>query len=635
MGVEVSASASLCVAPLYFPYSYITQMNQMPFLPLRLLCLLCTCVPALFHAQPDRWQQRVRYEMNVDMDVATNRYAGDQVLTYYNNSPDTLNKVFYHLYFNAFQPGSQMDARNLNLPDSDPRVADRIHTLKPDEIGYIKVKKLERAGSGLSYETVGTVLEVSLDEPILPGDSTTFTMQWDAQVPLQIRRSGRDNAEGVRYSMAQWYPKLAEYDYEGWHADPYIGREFYGVWGDYDVTIDIDKTYTVGGTGYQQGEPTAGEAGKQRYHILAPMVHDFMWAADPEYTRTQLERPDGLTLNFYYQPGPETTENWEQLPAIMSEAFNYINEQYGPYPYEQYSFIQGGDGGMEYPMATLITGERNLNSLVGVSVHELMHTWYQMLMGTNESLYAWMDEGFTSWAASEVMNHLRAEGLVDGEVQANPHAGTYAGLRGFRQSGQQEALSIHSDHFATNRAYSVASYVNGAVFLEQLRYIIGEDAFDCTLHRYYNDWHFKHPNPNDFIRVAEKCSGLELDWYREYWVNSTDYADYAVTDVEDLDASGTTRIDLERVGRMPMPLEITVTLTDGSEQYYYVAPEILRGEKPQPEYAKNWTVLPDWGWAHPDYSFELDINKKDIGKVELNARGRMFEDDVTNNSWED
>ena len=604
--------------------------------PIRTFVIFCTCVLALqLQAQPDRWQQGVAYEMQIDVDADNHQYTGEQRLTYYNNSPDTLDKVFYHLYFNAFQPGSQMDLRNLNLPDADQRVNDRISKLASEEEGYIKVNSLTREGGTLSYETVGTILEVQLDAPIYPGDSTVFTMQWDAQVPLQIRRSGRDNAEGIEFSMAQWYPKLAEYDYQGWHANPYIGREFYGVWGDFDVTIDIDEEYVIGGTGYLQGEPEAIGNGKARHRFIAPMVHDFVWAADPDYEHIAYERANGTTLNFYYQPGEATSENWEALPAVMDKAFDYIESHYGAYPYEQYSFIQGGDGGMEYPMATLITGERTMNGLVGVSIHELMHTWYQMLMGTNESLYAWMDEGFTSWASSEVSNHLRREGVIQGEAADNPHARTYASLRGFRTSGIQEPLSVHADHFATNSAYSVASYVNGSVFLEQLRYIVGEAAFDCTLHRYYNDWHFKHPNPNDFIRVAEKCSGLELDWYKEYWVNGTQYADYAVTDVEDLDASGTTRIDLQRVGRMPMPVEVTVTLKDGSESYYYIAPEILRGEKPQPEYATTWTVLPDWGWTNPDYSFTIETNKQDIERVAINARERMFEDDVDNNTWED
>ncbi|MEL6277012.1 MAG: M1 family metallopeptidase, partial [Bacteroidota bacterium] len=372
-----------------------------------------------------------------------------------------------------------------------------------------RVSSLTQDNKPVKFETVGTILEVELADPILPGGKTEFVMAWQAQVPIQIRRSGRDNAEGIRYSMSQWYPKMAEYDIQGWHANPYIGREFHGVWGDFDVTIHIDREYIIGGTGYLQNPQDIGygyakdpEKRKKKisYHFKAPNVHDFVWAADPDYTHTSLKREDGTTMHFFYQENENTKDNWEALPKIMDAAFAYINKHYGPYPYEQYSFIQGGDGGMEYPMATLITGERSLNGLVGVSVHELMHTWYQMLMGTNEALYAWMDEGFTSWASREVTNHLREKKLIPGDAVDNPHLGTYLSLIGFRESGLQEPLSTHADHFNTNAAYGVAAYVKGAVWLEQLRYIIGEEAFQKTLLQYYDTWRFKHPTPNDFVR---------------------------------------------------------------------------------------------------------------------------------------
>lgn len=621
----------------------LTATNQQTNNNMRFL-LLSTFLFSTFilSAQPDRWQQRAEYAMEIDMDVKKDQYTGKQTLKYFNNSPDTLDKVFYHLYFNAFQPGSMMDVRNLTLPDADRRVGDRISKLSDKEIGYIKPGVLKRDGTPQAYVVEGTIMEVPLAKPILPGASATFELEWDAQVPLQIRRSGRDNAEGIEYSMAQWYPKMAEYDYQGWHANPYVGREFYHVWSDFDVKITIDRNYLIGATGYLQNadeigygyaEEPASRGKKITYHFKAPKVGDFVWAADPQYRHTSLKRADGMTMNFFYQPGEKTSENWNNLPKVMDEAFAYINEHYGHYPYEQYSFIQGGDGGMEYSMATLITGERSFPSLVGVAVHELMHSWYQHLMGTNESLYAWMDEGFTSWASSEVMNHLRSKGLIGGDVQENPHSRTYAGLRAFRESGMQEALSIHSDHFATNAAYGVAAYTNGAVFLEQLRYIIGEEAFDCTLHRYYHDWAFKHPNPNDFVRIAEKCSGMELDWYREYWVNTTTYADYAVKTVE-ADKKKST-IFLEKIGRMPMPVEILVTLKNGDEKWYYIAPRILRATKAQPAYAKNWTVLGDWPWTNPTYDLTIDVSKEDIKSVQLNPTGRMFEDNVENNRWGD
>src|ERR1700761_4610909 len=263
------------------------------------------------NGQPDRWQQRVKYTMNVSMDVQTNRFTGSQTLVYTNNSPDTLEKVFYHLYWNAFQPNSMMDTRSRELgkitystgrrgrdeADWDPRIRDRILHLTPEEIGYQKVLSLSMNGVPQPYTEDETILEVKLTRPILPRSSVTFQMQFEAQVPLQIRRSGRDNPQtGVRYSMSQWYPKLCEYDYEGWHPTPYVAREFYGVWGDYDVTISIDKKYLVAGTGYLENAAQVGygyeepgtkvvrPAGERLvWHLVAPNVHDFMWAADPEY----------------------------------------------------------------------------------------------------------------------------------------------------------------------------------------------------------------------------------------------------------------------------------------------------------------------------------------------------------------
>ena len=213
---------------------------------------LCLFSSAVAQNNTTYWQQHVDYTMTIDVDEKNNQYSGRQTLVYTNNSPDVLDKVFYHLYFNAFQPGSEMDVRSLTIEDPDRRVGDRISKLTPSEIGYIMPRKLTQDGKKLEYQVVGTILEVTLKEPIQPGAKSTFKMSWDAQIPLQIRRSGRDNAEGVRFSMTQWYPKIAEYDFQGWHADPYIGREFHSPWGDFNVTINIDKKYTVAGTGYNK-----------------------------------------------------------------------------------------------------------------------------------------------------------------------------------------------------------------------------------------------------------------------------------------------------------------------------------------------------------------------------------------------
>ena len=597
-------------------------------------------------AQPERWQQRVNYEMNIDMDAAKNQYHGTQRLAYTNNSPDTLDKVFYHLYFNAFQPGSMMDMRSRNIVDPDGRVADRISKLKPEEQGWIKVNTLKHNGKPVKFEMSETILEVTLSEPILPGSTTIFEMEWDAQVPLQIRRSGRDNREGVRFSMTQWYPKLCEYDYQGWHSNPYIGREFYGVWGDYDVKISIDKNYLVAAGGYLQnpqeigyGYEAAGQtvnrpAGdKLTWHFKTPNVHDFAWAADPDYTHTKINADDGTVMHFVWQKGKGYDEAWEKMPAILNRARTIMNEHFGKYPYREYYFIQGGDGGMEYPLATLILGNRRLGSLLGTAIHEQLHSWYQMVLGSNESLYAWMDEGFTSYAETIVNNELAREGLLPGETaEENPFAGTYSAYARLATSGREEPLTTHADHFQTNFAYSLAAYVKGSVFLNQLEYIIGKQAFDKGLLRYFDTWKFKHPNANDVIRVFEKQSDLELDWYKEDWVNTTNTIDYGV-DTVFAEGRKSTKVVIGRKGLMAMPLDIVVTYDNGEKELFYAPLESMRGEKPAENTMKR-TVLPDHRWVDPTYEFVIPEREKNVVKIEIDPTHRMADVDWENNVWE-
>jgi len=601
----------------------------------------------LLNAQPDRWQQRVEYKMDIAFDVQTHQFTGLQHLTYFNNSPDELNSVFYHLYFNAFQPGSMMDVRSRTIADPDSRVGDRISKLKPNEMGYQHINSLKRDGKVVSFEVAGTILEVHLDKPIPPHSSAVFEMEFEAQVPLQIRRSGRDNREGIAYSMSQWYPKMCEYDYQGWHANPYVGREFYGVWGDFDVTIHMDRKYIIAASGYLQNAEEIGygyekngtkvkrpEGEKLNWHFIAPNVHDFVWAADPDYEHKTFVRADGMVMHFFFQPGDKTSRNWAKLPKVMDRAFEFINKTFGQYPYKKYSFIQGGDGGMEYPMATLIIGERNFGSLVGVSVHELIHSWFQMVLGTNECLYAWMDEGFTEYASAETKHFLKKEGLISiNEPSGNPHLAANSSYLRFNQSGKAEPLSIHADHFVTNAAYSVASYVKGHAFLTQLQYVMGKPAFDRGMLRYFDTWKFKHPNPNDFIRVMEKESGLELDWYKEYMVNTTHLADYGIKTVEK-EGKKKTKVVLEKIGIMPMPLDVVVTYKNGSKELFNIPLRIMRGAKQAEFKDMKFTLLNDWPWTNPDYSFVIDEKIKKVVKVEIDPSKRMADANGDNNSLE-
>ena len=575
------------------------------------------------------WQQKADYKIAIDLDVETHQYKGIQELTYTNNSPDTLYRVFYHLYFNAFQPGSEMDIRSRNIKDSDKRVGDRISKLLPSEIGFIKPQQLTQDGVLLSFEIAGTILEVDLNTPILPNKSTVFTMDWDAQIPVQIRRSGRNNAEGVAYSMTQWFPKIAEYDFEGWHATPYIAREFHSVWGDYDVRIKLDENYVIGGTGYLQNSDKKGLGKKTKentrtWHFKAPKVHDFAWAADKDFIHDTYTGANGVILNFYYKNDPEIIENWKQLQEKTAQLLVYFNKHVGDYPYKQYSVIQGGDGGMEYAMCTLITGKRKLGSLIGVTAHELAHTWFQFLLATNESKHEWMDEGFTSYISNLAMNEIMKEG------KDNPNSNSYRGYNYIATSGKEQPQSTQADRYTTNTGYGVAAYSKGAVFLSQLEYVIGKDNLNKTLLRYYKEWAFKHPTPNDFIRVAEKVSGAELDWYLTDWTQTTNTIDYGIKNI--VSEKEKTTITIERIGLMPMPIDIKVTYEDGATDNFYIPLQMMRTNKPNPQLSESWNVLPDWAWAYPNYSFVLKKDKK-IKSVAIDASSLMADINLENNTY--
>ena len=571
------------------------------------------------------WQQRVEYKIRIDFDHKNHQFLGKQNLKYFNNSNDTINKVFFHLYFNAFQPGSMMDVRSRSLPDPDRRVMDRISKLNKNEIGFHEINKIQQDGKNLRHHVQGTILEVELVDPLMPDESTNFYLEYFSQVPVQIRRSGRNNKEGIDYSMAQWFPKIAEYDRQGWHANPYIAREFYAPWGDFDVSISIYKNYIVAATGILENKTK--EKNKNVWNFKAKNVHDFVWAADPDYVHDILKvDSENLELHFYYQKtNDEMVSNWKRLQDDTADAFRYINGKFGKYPYTKYSVIQGGDGGMEYPMATLITGERSYPSLLSVTIHEALHSWYQMLLGTNESYLAWMDEGFTSFAQN--ITFINKFNEIYNLDFTNPLERSYNRYYNFIKTGLEEPLSTHSDHFSTNQAYGVGSYTKGAIFLMQLGYIIGEDKLFKGLRRYYNEWKFKHPNEYDFLRIMEKESGIELDWYIDYWIKTTHHIDYSLETKKKDD--GKISLSVNRIGKIPMPIEIEVLYEDLSTDIYYIPLSIMRGKKDNSN--GKLILLEDWEWVNESYQIDLDDSDKKIKKIEINPSGKLADVNKSNN----
>ena len=582
-----------------------------------------------FSFSQNYWQQHVDYKMDINMDVSDFTFNGKQDLVYTNNSPDTINKVYYHLFFNAFQPGSQMDVRSRTIRDPDRRVGSRIFELEEKDYGVLDVVSLKQDGKKIVFEQKETLLLARLNSPLLPGEKTTLSMVFDGQVPLQIRRSGKLNKEGVDLTMTQWFPKLSEYDEEGWHPNPYIGREFHGVWGDYTVNITIDKNYVVGGTGYLQNADEIGhgyssdvkQTNKETltWRFFAPNVHDFAWAADPEFIHDIKKSKSGVDLHFFYKPDVNI-ENWKKLQGDSVGLMDYFEEAIGPYPWKQYSIIQGGDGGMEYAMCTMITGQRPYPSLFGVTAHEMAHAWFQHLLATNEAKHPWMDEGFTEYITS------LAEEAVVGKPSRYPHKSSYDRYYLLVNSGVEQAQTVHSDRYDYNFAYGASSYSKGSVFLSQLGYIIGKDNLDMTLKRYYEEFKFKHPTPNDFKRVAEKVSDMELEWYLNDWTRTDHKIDYGL-DISSLQSDRV--ITLKRKARMPMPIDVEVSFSDGTKEMYYIPTDLMHGNKKFN--SNNVYFMQPWAWASPEYDFVVQGNKK-VVKVEIDPSKRLADYNQMDNS---
>ena len=597
-------------------------------------CLFILLSLSLSAYSQNYWQQAVDYKMEVDIDVKTFKYSGKQELLYTNNSPDSLKKVFYHLYFNAFQPGSEMSDRIKTGKDKNKRFRIDIDSLKPNEVGYLKVSNLKQDGNVLKHELSETILEVSLSKPLIPGESTKLTLNFEGQIPRLVRRAGRNSSEGVALSMAQWYPKLAEYDYEGWNAEPYLGREFHGVWGDFDVTLTLDKKYVVAASGYLQNPDEVGHGysekrgkqkkGKLKWHFLAPRVHDFTWSADPEYIHDTHVGPNNVLLHFFYKDNPKYNENWKNLQPKTAELMRFFNQTIGKYPYRQYTVAQGGDGGMEYAMLTLITGYRSFESLVGVTAHELAHSWFQHVLATNEMKYEWMDEGFTTYIST------LAKDRILNENNFFPLQRSYDSYFYLVRSGKEQPQQTNANRYDYNLAYEISAYSKGSVFLSQLGYIIGEDKLSKTLKEYYRLHKFKHPVPNDFRRVAERVSGIQLKWYLTDWTQTTNTIDYSIKSVK---ADGSRAlINIERIGSMPMPLEVLVNFKDSTSEIHYIPITLMRGEKENP-YSVKWTVHKDWPWARPEYEFAINRPKSDIVDIYIDPSYYMADINRENNAY--
>ena len=602
------------------------------------------CSLFAFAQQNAYYQQYAKYKMDIDVDASNFTYQGKQTLQYQNNSPDELRVAYFHLYWNAFKPGSMMDQRVAGQGiNADGRLAKRVGNtvisrlseIPKNEEGAQNIRWIKQNGKDLKFEIQGTIMKVYLADVIKPNSSTTFTMEWDAVIPMQIRRSGRNNREGIDMTMTQWYPKIAEYDYDGWAAFDYIGREFHAPFSDYEVNIKIDKNYVIGAGGNLEN-PTEVKgydsnasikqdiSNKVTWKWTAKNILDFAWAADRDYTVESFPILDGPKIFLVYQKS-EKTKYWSEMKPYITKYYQLMNATFGRYKWPSYAFIQGGDGGMEYGMCTMILGEStSLEGLSGLMFHEGAHSWFQQMLATNESVRPWMDEGFTSYAESIVMHQL----FPPTDERPNPFVDKINAYRGIVQKKIEEPAVWLGDHHDNGTAYSFASYVKGELYLVQLGYIVGEQNLEKIMSEYFNEWNMKHPTDRDFLHIAQKVSGMDLKWFHHYWINTTKTIDYGIKDIQ-YDKKSTT-ITLLNNGQVPMPIDFSVMTTDKKIITYQIPMNMTHIWKQKDGYG-DFTTEKYWPWTQKEYTFKIPYTKSQLSLLGIDFSQRMADINPENN----
>lgn len=607
----------------------------------KIILLTLSLVFGMVAAQQNAYyQQYAQYKMDIDVDANNFTYAGKQTITYSNNSPDELKVIYFHLYWNAFKPNSMMDQRVQSQGKSgDSRLQvngiSRLASIPKDQEGAQNIHWIKQNGKNIKFDIQETIMKVYLDKPVKANSTTTLTMEWDAVIPQQIRRAGRNNSEGIDLTMTQWYPKIAEYDYDGWATFDYVGREFHSPFADFEVNIKIDKDYVIGagGTlenpsevkGYQSNASVKTDSkNKATWKWTAKNILDFAFAADRDYTVENFTILDGPKIYYVYQKSDKTIF-WETSKPYISKFFQIMNATFGRYVYPSYAFIQGGDGGMEYGMCTMILGEAtSLDGLVGLMVHEAGHSWNQQMMAYNESVRPWMDEGFTSYYEDLVMYQL----FPPQNPVANPFVSAINSYINFTKTGKEEPAVWLADHHDDGRAYSFASYVKGELFLVQLGYIVGEQNLSLIMKDFYEQWHLKHPTERDFMHIAQKISGMDLKWFLHYWINTTKTIDYSVKAVK-YDTDSTT-ITLENKGQVPMPIDFSILKKDGSVVNYQIPLNMTRTWKTKDIYG-DFQTLGYWPWTQKEYTFTIPYSKSQISALGIDFSQRLADVNPTDN----
>ncbi len=593
-------------------------------------------------AQSD-WQQEVRTTIACRLFPAHRLVLGIERLTYINHSPDTLRELHFHLYVNAFQRNSDMHRYQIR------RYGRSVIDALPEALHGKNIVTSARLADGqsLPFRTSGTILTVPLTHNLLPDDSVTVELDFAVQVPALIRRMGWVSREGIEYTMAQWYPRICAYDEEGWHREPYLAREFYGEFGSFDVSITVPAPYVVGATGWPSGGSDAldrlnrilgfwsdqlkiqDSVQTRTYTYTASPVHDFAWGSDPQYLVREID-VDGTTVRLLHTA--EVAGKWSRAGEFATKILHYMRDHVGAYPYPILTVAQGGDGGMEYPTLTFITGNRGEFSLASVMAHEIVHNWFQGMLANNELKDAWFDEGITSYYTTRIMEHVfgnYAMSEYEGDFQKkhfpkeDAFVKTITGYRQWAKGGFEEPATTHADSFATDESYSYGAYYKGQIFMNAMEYLLGRDTLDQCMREFFAEYRCRHVSLKTMRSFFERRLNSNLEWMFESWLRTTQTCDYELSSVS---TSGpNVRVQVARRGDLRMPVDVYVRGRSGLTYGFRVP---LHRTHPVPS---GLRVLDEWDQNESSRAFLIPVDEP-VSEVRIDTTQRLPETNRLNNS---
>ena len=580
------------------------------------LIIAAIALTSTIYSQKNTWQQKADYSITASLDDQKGLVKGEETIEYSNQSNDSLSEIYLHLYWNAFKKGSHA----FTVFGNDQSEMDA------SDFGSITLSEIKINGQTYTAEVFESIGKIKLKSPLAPLAKARISITFIAQIPACLNRAGKNNTAGTDFTLTQWYPKICRYDAQGWHTDPYLGRECAGTFGNFNVTINCNKRFVIAGTGLlsnksytangwvdKQKESANGDVAQ--WIFTAENVHDFAWAADAEWIHKSI-RIDLIDFHFFYHK--EYEEQWTTLTDKWKEAYAICKEEFGTYPYPQFSFIQAGEGYMEYPMCTMLEASRM--DFFNTACHEFMHNYFYGIYGSDENLHHWMDEGVTCYAESRISSGGEKKSHTDEAISS------YEFMRAMYP---EEPIATAANHFDCDYAYYNAAYFKGQLFPELIRYIIGDNKMKQGFHRYYTNWKFKHPEPNDFVKTFEDVSQMELTWFQNYWLNTTKTIDFGIDSIRK--SKNGLLFNITNAG-VPMPIEFMVELKDGSKKYYYIPIDLTNNVKT--DFYRPTETLAKWSFVEKTYSILLPgVSLGNVAKISLDPDGFLPDIAKENNVW--